>query len=445
MKKRLFILLFAFFLAASAYVFVPQGCSESAHRTASITAIAAVLWVFETLPLYVTSLIVILALTFAVAIPQGKEQYALFLSPFADPVIILFFGGFTLAAAMRKHHLDHYIAQKILFRFRGSSYQLLIGTMLTTAFIGLWISNTATAIIMLAIIQQFLKTENLEDNLKKSLVLSVPFAASIAGTGTPIASPPNAIAMGLLEKQGIALSFLQWMKICLPLVLIRIFMASAVLSYFFPVKTASTIPQTFTSESIGFKGKMVGLIALVIIILFITSSWTKIPEAITALIGASVLTAGGLLDREDIKKLDWDILILMLGGLSLGLAIDKSGLGKCLLDLPLFHFRGELLVIIFSVLAFILSTFMSNTTTAALLLPLALNIEGEDKVMLAITITLASSLGLTFPIASPPNALAYSTGLITSKEMFKAGLIVDLLSLAIIFAGFWFIIPAFTR
>jgi sodium-dependent dicarboxylate transporter 2/3/5 len=444
-RTKFLIFVLGLGLALLTYLFLPASCPEPARRAAAIVTASAVFWVFELFPLYATSLLIIIVLTFSLAVPEGllpHANYTLFLTPFADPVIILFFGGFVLAAAISKYRLDNYIAHKILSYFGQRPYSLLIGIMITTAFIGLWFSNTATAVIMLAIIQPFLREEQIEPSFKKCIALAIPFAASISGTGTPIASPPNAIVMGLLEQKGIDISFFKWMLICVPLVAIRIFMASLVLRYLFPTHSKRVETQSIKASPLDRNGTWIAAISLSVIVLFVTSSWTGIPEAVVALMGAAILTTTGFLNREDLKRIDWDILILMWGGLALGLAVDQTGLGKWMINLPIFAYTGVLLVIIFSMVAFLCSTVMSNTTTAALILPLALSIPGENTVMLAITVTLASSMGLMFPISSPPNALAYGTGAFSSRDMFISGLTVDLLSLLLIFGGFWFVIPA---
>ncbi len=440
------ILIISFLLGGSVYYLTPETCPEPARRTAVILTVAAIFWASELLELYVTSLLVILALTFTLSMPSDmlktdNRGYTLFLSLFSDPIIMLFLGGFTLGKAFSKYGLDNYIAERIIFCFGRNPYSLLLGTMLTTMFIGFWISNTATAVIMFAIIQPFLRDSDIEVTFKKALVLCVPFAASIAGTGTPIASPPNAIALGLLEQKGIIITFLQWMIICIPLVLVRIIMASCVLKYIFPVNAFTIKNKSIHRDKINSQGKLVALIAFIIVTLFVTKSLHGIPEAITALLCMGAMTATRLLNQKDINSLDWNILILMWGGLALGLAVDLSGLGQWIIDRPIFNYKGIILVIILGLVTFILSSFISNTATAALMLPLALSIEGENKVILAITITIISSMGLALPIASPPNAIAYATGHLRSKDMYIAGIIVDLLSLAIIFCGFWIIIP----
>lgn len=446
-RKQALTLILAIFFSILVYLLLPNTCPEGGKRAASILTFASILWVFETFPLYVTSLWVIILLTLTLSLPKnllkGDSGFTTFLNPLGDPIILLFFGGFAMAAALKKYKVDQFLAHKILSKFSGYKYSLLFGVMITSAFIGLWISNTATAVIMFAIIQPFLMNPSINQETKKSLILSIPFTASIAGTATPIASPPNAIAMGLLEQKGVAISFLQWMEICLPLVVIRLVMVALVLIYFFP--TLSKVRLKMDPISLDKKGNWVALISAFTIALFITSSWTHIPESIIALSCAALLSMVGLLSREDIRKLDWDILILMWGGLSLGLAIDRSGFGHWLLNLPYFQLRGEMLVIALSILAFLGSSIMSNTATAAIILPLALSIEGENYIMLAVTLTLACSLGLMLPISSPPNAMAFSSGIIKSQDMFKAGLTVDIISLIIILAGFWYVIPTVLR
>ncbi len=447
-QKRLDLkktLKFIVFLSCSLliYFILPTSCPEAARRSAFVMTLACFLWVSELFELYVTSLLVIILLTFLLALPADmlpqKPSSLLFLSLFADPVILLFFGGFMLAQAIKKFELDHYLANQIFERGGQGKYAILTSIMITGSVIGLWISNTASAIILFALVQPFLRDDTIEDNLKKCILLAIPFTVSIFGTGTPIASPPNAIAIGLLEQKGINISFLEWMAVTLPLAFLRIILAFYILRWFFPITTCPKIPLKI--HFLSRKGKIVFLITLGSIAAFMTSSFTHIPESLIALSTATILGLFGFLNYEDLKKIEWDILILMWGGLAMGLAIDKSGLGQWILNLPFLQFKGATLVIFLSLVAFLLSTIMSNTATSALILPLALSIEGENKIVLAVTLTLVCSLGLSLPISSPPNAIVFSSGHLKSKDLFKAGLTLDLLSLALIFIGFWWVIP----
>ncbi len=444
-SKVLFGIL-AFIVAGLVYWFLPDSCPEAARRCAFILVLAAGFWAFEIFPLYVTSLLVVLLLIFALAKPGGvmnmdRKGYTMFLVPFASPVIMLFFGGFMLAAAMHKYQADRWVAERILTRFGRHPYSIIVGLMVTTAVLSMWISNTAATAIMIGIIQPFIEKISPENPFRKGVILSIPFSANLGGMATPIGTPPNAIAIGFLSNEGIYLSFVDWMLIAIPLMIILLALASAILFFFYRPEEGFSTGFTVSEEKPTAKGKWVLAIVLGTILLFVTSPLHKIPESLIALLCAGVLTATGLLSREDVKRLDWDILLLMWGGLALGAGVKETGLGDWIVSQPLFEHRGLLLVVIFSILAMGLSLFISNTATAALLLPIALDIHGANKLFLAVTIALSCSVAMIFPVSTPPNAIAYSTGLIKNKDMVKAGAAIGFISLLIILVGYRVVIP----
>ncbi|MCC5832013.1 MAG: DASS family sodium-coupled anion symporter [Chlamydiales bacterium] len=432
-----FCLLFYFFLEGIA--------PEAVRRALTIFLLAGFLWGFELFPPFVSSFLLILLLIFSLARPGGvlemdKTGYTAFLFPFASPIIMLFFGGFTLAAALRKYRVDTFLASRFLGYFGTRPYWIVLGAMLATAFLSMWISNTVSALLMLGIFSPCLKQSTMEVSFRKLLVLAIAFSANLGGIGTPIGSPPNAIAIGLLTGYGVDVTFLQWMLMGVPLVLLLIALASWLLFLLFPT-SLKEVDLKLPREPLAKKGKEVLIVACGTIILFVTSPLHEIPEAVTALLCAGTLLASRLLVKEDIKTLDWDVLILMWGGLALGVAAEKTDLGNWLLGFRFFDQPEFLLIILFSVIAYLFSAFMSNTATASLLLPIALGVEGVDKVVIAITIAFVCTTGMVLPISTPPNVLAYMTGYLESADIIKGGTVISLIALLMIFLGFYWIIP----
>lgn len=444
-NKKAIIGLFGLTTALFSYFFLPESCPEAARRTCAIFIMAAVFWAFEILEPFVISLLIILLFIFSLTVPQGvmeagKNGYAIFLNPFSSPVIILFFGGFVLAAAMRKYRVDLFVAEKFLSQSTENPHGILLRVILATAFLSMWISNTVAAVIMLGILTPYLSLTSLGDNFRKALILAIPFSANIGGISTPIASPPNAIAIGLLNSNGYDISFFEWMMISIPLALVLLAVEFGILITVFPLGDKMEKLQ-FTKEELTSKGRWVLGITVAIILIFVCSPIHEIPEAVVGLIGVVVLTAMGFLTRHDIKELDWDILILMWGGLALGIAVEKSGLAHWFVSLtPLFKSQDHA-ILLFSLLAITITMFMSNTAVASLILPMGLGIEGLDKILFAVTIALICSLGMVFPISTPPNALAFATGQITTKDMAKTGILIAVLALVIILVGYHIIIP----
>jgi len=427
------------------YFILPSSLLEPARRQSFIFVIAALFWALEIIPLYATSILVITMEIFLLCRPggvlnMGPTGYTAFLVPFGSPVIILFFGGFILAQAMRKYALDQIIALKMLQVFGQKRFNLMLGFMFATAFLSMWMSNTATTAMMVAMVFPLLKQLDPSDGFRTALVLAIPFAANIGGMATPIGTPPNAIAIGMLAERGIFLGFVGWMKMAVPLVIILLFFVAFLLYVSFPQKKGPLNLQLTLNQPIGRRSFHAAAIVALTVLLWLTSEFHKIPSSVIALLAAGLLATSGLLDRDDFKVIDWDVLILMWGGLALGEGMEMSGLTKWIVELPLFQQHGIYLVVVFCLLAIIVSTFMSNTATANLLIPVVMVIPGESKVLLATMVALSCSLAMAMPISTPPNAIAFSTNMIKSRDMLKTGVVVSLVSLLIILVGFKLVI-----
>lgn len=415
--------------AVAAYA-ASSGLEEPARRMVAIFTGAAIFWAFEVLPLHATSLLVIALQTILL-----KNHWRLFLSSFSNPVIFLFFGGFCLAVAVRKYKLDHVLVRRLVKAFGTHPFWILAGFMSTSAFFALWMSNTATTAMMLAVIAPLLTQMDHNDPYRKALVLGIPFAARAGSLGTPVGTPPNALAVGFLAEQGHSISFLSWMRMGVPLGILILITSCVILylshrpqqkRFFLHVAEREPVPQ---------KAKWVVLISLATMMLWMTSGIHGVPEAVVALTAGALLFGSRLLDQDDLKKIDWDILILMWGGLALGEGIEASGLAMTFFSLPWLNHQGIALVAVLCVTAMLISTFMSNTTAASLLIPVAAGLAPMDNTVLIIAVALSCSFDIPLPVSSPPNALAFSTRVITVKDMLKAGIPVALLAVALIILG----------
>ncbi len=309
---------------------------ESAYM-AAIVILAAVLWLTEALPLFATSLLVIGLMVLLLANPMqwpgfgfldpaASPNYREIIGIMADPIIVLFFGGFMLASAIAKSGLDRQLAGLIVHPFGGSPYKTLAGVMLATALFSMWMSNTAATAMMIGIMLPMLHNAPKGEPFRKAMVLGVAFAANIGGMGTPIGTPPNAIALGFLRKNlGIQVGFLEWMVIAVPLMLGLLALCWAVLALTFR-------PQTPDLNLTPPKGKMkrtgwfVLVIFLITVVLWLTGQWTGLPSAVVALFPAVAFTVTALLNRDDLNQLEWNVLILIAGGLALGWGLQEVGL-----------------------------------------------------------------------------------------------------------------------
>lgn len=419
--------------ATLVYLLFPSDAGEATRRTAAIFVMAAGFWAMEIIPLYATSLLVVLMNVFLLARPGGvldmdEQGYQIFLVPFASPIIMLFFGGFVLAAALHKYQLDHRMAALLLRAVGKRPFAILCGMMAITAFLSMWVSNTATAAMMMVLVRPL--CDQLEDQprFRAGLVLSIPFGANLGGIGTPVGSPPNAIALGILQQQGFRISFLNWMLFAVPLMLILLVLSALWLHKRHPATVSRIAFELDPPASLNRKERRVALIALGTVLLWLTSGWHGIPEALVGLLAAGAFAALSLLDREDFKQLNWDILLLMWGGLALGRGMEVGGLSEWVVGQPLFQVEGLLLIAIATAVALVLSTVMSNTATATLLLPIVVALSGGHPLVLGVTVALACSFAMALPVSTPPNAIAFASNRIRSLDMLQSGLVISLFS-----------------
>ena len=426
-------------IACAVYFFLPQSIGFEGRSVLAVLTFAFFFWGFEITPLYSTSILIVVFLTFFFSLGSGGTE-TLFFSTFANPRILLFFGGFVLAAAVRKHQIDEIILSKVLTRVGSNSYMVLASIFVMGAFFSMWISNTASAAMMLALAKPLYDSLSEVDPMRKALPLSIAFSCNIGGMGTPIGTPPNAIAMGVLREFGVEVNFLNWIVMALPLVLIILCFAYLVIIFFFPAQAKSFKTTIQSDRKLSKEGVFVSLIALFMIVLWLTGSIHGISETWVALMGVGLFASFGLIETQDLKNIDWDVLILMWGGLALGSAIEKSGLLTS--ALPFLTYKEEFMVIAaFCVLAILLSTFISNTAAANLLMPFAVGIAIVDTRLIAIPVALCCSVAMILPVSTPPNALAYSWGAFSTKEIGKAGLTIACISLIVILIGFTWMIP----
>ncbi|MBP9855230.1 MAG: DASS family sodium-coupled anion symporter [Candidatus Omnitrophica bacterium] len=435
-KKQILLGLLGLSVSYAAYILMPPDVSEAARRMAFIFVLCAFLWATELIPLYATSLLAILLETFLLCRPGGvlnmdERGYEIFLLPLGSSTIVLFFGGFILARAMSKYKNDIWIAEKLVKVFGRRPFNILLGFMAVTALLSMWMTITATAAMLIPLVHHLVKQIKETEKLRVGLMLSIPLAATIGALGTPVATPPNAIAIAILAEHHIYLSFMSWMIIALPLVFVLIGVTSIGLFALYPSKEREWHFQFEIAEKGTLASKIVLCIGLMMIILWVSSGWHKIPAAMIAILGAGIFATTGLLNKDDFRNIDWDILILMWGGLALGEGLKISGLSQWVVSWPIFQQQGFLLVIIFSILAAVFSAFMSNTATANLILPLAMAIPGQNSLLLVLAITFSCTLALGPPISTPALAMVYSTNIVKNKDILTVGFIFSIITITI--------------
>jgi solute carrier family 13 (sodium-dependent dicarboxylate transporter), member 2/3/5 len=433
------------------------------QRVIALLVFAALMWMFEIIPNWTTSVLIIVLALLTVSDkgiglfcnPDYGQlvSYKRIMSAFADPVVMLFLGGFVLAIMAEKYGLDVTLAKSLLSVFGTNPKMVLLGFLIIIAVFSMFMSNTATAAMMLAFLAPVLSKLPSDDRGKVGLALSIPIAANLGGIGTPIGTPPNATAKGYLEQAGIDVSFGDWCVHMIPYVIIMVLLAWVVLLFFFPFKTKKLvleIPENTRKKD--WKTVLVWITFIVTILLWATEQIHHISSNVVALIPLSVFTMTGLFGKEEIKEISWTVLWLVAGGFALGYLMQDSGLAKVMINaIPFGDMSVVLVLVVSGLVCYGLSNFISHSATAALLIPILIVVAqgmadpsaasnasflamGGSQAMI-IFIATCASVAMLFPISTPPNAIACSTGLVETKDMAKVGIIIGVVGL--VFGFFW--------
>ncbi len=364
---------------------------------------------------------------------------------FADPIIILFLGGFFLADAATKFRLDINLARVLLKPFGTNPKYVLLGLMSVTAVFSMFMSNTATAAMMLALLTPVLALFSPEDRGRAAFALCIPIGANVGGIGTPIGTPPNAIALKYMQDLGLDITFGKWMMFGIPFVIIMLLVGWFLLLKMFPISQ----PKLDLSKEL--KGKFLttpkaiivyATFIITILLWVIPKQYHGLDANSVAIIPIVVFSVTGVITKKDLRGMAWDVLWLVAGGFALGVALSETNLAKDMINaIPFGEWNSTVLLIGASCICLFMATFMSHTATAALLVPIlggvagammaAGSMDNPGAVALLVTVAFASSLGMALPISTPPNAMAYATGHIEQKGMAISGTILCLLGLAI--------------
>ncbi|MBX3734148.1 MAG: SLC13/DASS family transporter [Verrucomicrobiae bacterium] len=439
--------------AVTAFAVLEAGAlPREAGFMAGIFVTAALLWITEAIPLFATSLLVLGLQSVLLANPGGwaglgfaagdGPTFRALVQEAADPILLLFLGGFLLARAAVKTGADRSLSGLLLRPFGTQPHRILLGVMLVTLFFSMWMSNTATTALMLALLNPLLSVIPAGDPFRKTLVLSVPLAANIGGMGTPIASPPNAIAVGYLSQEGRPIAFFTWMFVAVPVMLILVATAWKLLRRRFPSRIANLdfdpalVPLTP-------RGRWVTVVGAATLLLWITDSAHGLPAPLVALLAVLVLIVSGMIGTDDLAGVDWGVLILIAGGISLGTGMQRVGLDRAIAEaLPLSGAGPSVLLAVLMLVTLVLGPFMSNTAIATLLIPVGLAAAGGASAhptgvplvgSITLAIALCASLTMALPSSTPPNAMAYATREFSTRDLLQVTLPVSGLGGVLIF------------
>lgn len=436
-----------------------DGLTTVQQRVIAIFVMAVMLWLTEAIPAWATSVTIIFVLLFFVSnssfkFMQGSEgQYGQLLDSvgimacFADPTIILFLGGFILAIAATKSGLDVWMAKVMIKPFGKKSENVLLGFMLITGIFSMFISNTATAAMMLTFLTPVFKALPANGKGRIALTMAIPIGANLGGMGTPIGTPPNAFAYKVLNDptgMNLDISFGHWMAVMVPLVIVLLIIAWFLLRKLFPFSQKTIELHIEGDVKHNWRSVVVGATFFVTIVLWIFGKQIGINANTVAMLPIAVFAFSGVISAKDLQQIDWGVIWMVAGGFALGLAMNGTGLAKVAVEsIPFGSWSPIVILIISGLVCYFLSNFISNTATAALLIPILsvvcsgmgdkLNIIGGDPTIL-VGIAVAASAAMSLPISTPPNAIAYSTGLINQKDMAKTGITVGVITLALGFS-----------
>jgi len=440
-QKIIYFLLSVIFAFGITYLLVNPALDTAQIYVLFLLFLAIGLWITEAVPPFTVGLLIFGFLVFALGgyyheiDPENAAKYVQkYVQTWSNSVIWLMLGGFFMAEAMQKVGLDRTIFKLTISKFGSKPRYVLLGIMLVTAIFSMIMSNTATTAMMIAAVLPFINTLDTDAPFSKALLIGIPAAASLGGMGTIIGSPPNAIAVEALNSHGISFGFLEWMMVAFPIAIILVFLFWLFLINRY-VPKVSTIDLSFlndidehsNSRIFKLKKKFVLGVLLLTLVLWLTGNIHGIPASAVSLLPIMLLTMFRIISGEDVRKLPWDTLMLVAGGLSLGLAIKETGLAEYYVSLIRdYNLNFYALVIVFSLLTVILSNFMSNTATATILIPIAIILVSTNQVVLPLVIGLSASAALFLPISTPPNAIAFSTGKLKQKDFRFGGIVAGL-------------------
>lgn len=470
-KSTLYKLLGPLLFISTLFLNHPDGMTENGFRLLGIILWMAVWWISEVVPIAVTALlpIILFPSTNVLNIQETGANYG-------HKYIFLFIGGFILANAIQKWNLHKRIALKIILRLGGSNDKIILGFMLATGFLSMWISNTATTVMMLPIALSVInQVKDHPDTVKnenkifgKALMLGVAYSASAGGIATLIGTPPNLIFAGFVQDNfNIEISFFQWMKIGLPVSIILMFfiwwfltkVAFKLNKFGFPGGKNEIIRLLKDMGGISNEEKKILVVFSVTILCWIfrkntinllipnfDDSMIAISSAIILFILPSKTKKEPLMKWKDAVSIPWGILLLFGGGLSIAKGFQATGLDNWIGEQLTFISFSSTLIVILVIVAGVnfLTELTSNMATTAMLLPVMIPVSslmGINPYLLLVGTTLAASCAFMLPVATPPNAVVFGSKLLNIADMVKAGILINLFSIILIIIMVYFGMP----
>lgn len=455
MKSKLLISIGLLFFFAVLFF---TGAKSTFWNTIAIGGVMIYFWIFEVIPIYVTALIPLV-----LAVPLGILDKSELANAYGDSNVYLFFGGFILALGLEKWKVHEQVARGIIHFVGDSKPRILFGFLMSTGLLSMWISNTATALMMLPMAMAIIHALPVKEHKSKFalfLLLSVAYASSIGGVGTLIGSPPNTQMASILENTyHIRVDFFTWMKIGMPISILML-LATFAFFYFSMGKERKEKHTDFVIHKTPWSKDQLLVSSIFLIVVFLWS----FKEVLTPYLGftyrdENVALFGGLLlfvlpsfehkkallSWKDTEKLPWGILLLFGGGLALAAMLEKNGvmieLSKLMANLSTYTYVTIIAVLI--IIAVFASEVLSNLAMVSIFVPIVANFAihlGIPIQNFAIPLTLGASLAFMLPVGTPPNAIVFSSGLLRVNQMVKYGFVLNCIAIGLIFLGALFLL-----
>ena len=447
-KKNLFLVLA---IAVVTY-FATFGQPEIARRTFATLVFAAGCWMFEVFPLPITGLMIPAVLT-VLGVFSPDEAFA----PFSNSIIFLMIGGLVLGQSIKKHGLDKWISFGLLTYSRGNIDRLILLVMTTTAFLSMWMSNTVAIAVILPVILSILAAMPEElVNFKRKMLLGVSISTSIGGTAMLTGSTPAMIA-GALLGETVQFGFIDWAYYGLPVSLLSLVLAFLLLKKMYPspkivLNLDEIIEQKKEMKSLNPAQKVVILIFLGTILFWFVGSrfegWFGLPTsvsnaAIVSVIAVLIMFGLNLLDLKDLQSIQWELVFLVGGGILLSEAMIVSGAASGISG-AIASMRGStpliLIIVVLSLISLLLTNFISNSATGAILIPIAIetaDLLGATPVPFVMAVALSATIAFITPVGAPSTALIYTTGRVSRGKFVKTGVLAAIPAMLIVLAVVW--------
>lgn len=431
-----------------------------------IIVLVSIYWATEAVSIVAGALLAIALCAVVLGLPAsrgaawpgpGVEGWEQLIAPAGSGIMVLLFGSLVLGDAFQRTGLAARLGAAILGSSMASSARLIGVVLLVTAFLSMWLSNTATGAIMVAVARPLWSNSGVPSPLRAGVVLAIAVGANLGGIASPVGTPPNAIVFTLLRERHAGFSFLDWMMIGVPLSVALLAGGWAIIMLLTGAArhTARVVLTNDHSPCPAWARRTVGAVFALTALLWITESWTGVPIALGAMLPIVALTLAGVTGPRHLATLEWDVLLMILGGLVLGSGMAATGLADWLIAVTnLGSLPPMPLVILLTILAAVLSAFMSNTAVANLIAPLGLGLaaaagaaaggdEGASRLPIEVGmgIALGANASMPFPVSTPANAMAHRTGALPSHQLMMTGMLLAALSVGLVAAGAWLRLP----